>query len=178
MRAALFVAALALSAGCILNEDKPILRFVCPGGQLADDPGLCPEPQATTTTAPPETTTTEEPTTSTTEPTTTSTTQPPTPTTPCKDQSLRGYLIVNDVDESCYRGYTFMLDSDRWDCTDKGICSIGLWAKSPDGTITPVKARRNLEGGISFQLDGMTGEVVFTREDKTANLFSGVVRFV
>jgi len=175
----LLVAVFVLASGCILNEGKTMLKFVCPGGQLVDDPGLCPKEEATTTTTQPATTTTEEPTTTlTTESTTTSTTQPATPTTPCKDQALRGILLVNDRDESCYRGYTFMLDPTRSDCKEATSCRIGLWAKSPDGAITPVTARRTLEGSISFELDGMTGEMAWFSEDKTAKLYSGVIRFV
>ena len=125
----------------------------------------------------PATTTTE--TTSTTS-TTTTTTTTSTTTTIC-DDSLRGYLLINDQDDRCYRGYKFRFSENKWNCTTGHLgCRIDVIVTTPLGATTTVTARQNVYTGITLDFNGMVGNIFCTHEEKidtNTTEFTGVIKF-
>jgi hypothetical protein len=186
MRLLIALGLAALICGCICSQDKPLMQYTCPQGQVVSNESEC-YPTTSATSAEPATSTLEVPSTTIPETTTTlgvsqtTATYPhqdaPTTTTLCSEQAVRGYLLVNDKDEGCHLGYTYRLDAGKWNCTDKGLCRIGLVVKKPSGQNVSVQARPNLDGSVTFAVDGMDAEMLCTREDTVAGLFTGVVKF-
>jgi hypothetical protein len=181
MRPIFAVLALALVCGCTMNQEKTPYQYVCPEGQVVANPGEC-APATTTTTTTDTTSTTATTSSSTTTSSTTTTTAADVPTTTltCQDQSVDGYLMVNDAEDRCWHGYKFRLDSDKWNCTIRREgCSLGVIVTRPDGEVRTAKAGQSQEGNVIFTVDGFQGEVAWTREDLTGSrdLFIGVIKF-
>jgi hypothetical protein len=87
---------------------------------------------------------------------------------------------VNDVDDRCYKGYTFRLDSDKWNCTKKEGCRIDFIVHRPDGSQTRLTASQSIYTGITFDIDNLAANVFCTRQETMDNdktEFLGVIRF-
>jgi len=157
MRYITVLVAVCLICGCIGGKTDSKYTYVCPGGQMVDDPIKCNPPttstSSTTTSTTIDTTSTE---TTSTSITSTSTTMRTT-TTIC-DDSYRGYLLITELDERCYKGYRFRMDDKRFKCgPENPECSIGLEVRKPNGQIMNATAVLST-GGITY-VDSLTIEV-------------------
>ena len=173
MRVIMAVTLACLICGCIQYE-KPRLQYVCAEGQVVSSPGEC--PRQTTTTSPPqgEIASSTTSTTDTTSSSTTTSSTASTTTTVC-DDSVRGYLLINDVDERCFRGYTFQLDKSRYNCTKVDTCTIGFRVRKPDGQRLNATAG-TFPDGVRARVDDMT--VYFFKAVKDRDNFLGVIKVV
>jgi hypothetical protein len=181
MRLIFFLAVIALVCGCISNMNEQKLQYVCPQGQVVANASECQAPTTSTTSTTESTTTTTTSTTSSSTSTTATTiAQPMATTTTLCDQSWNGYLLVNDVEDRCYKGYGFKLDDTQWNCTTSGGCRIDFIVTRPNGASVTLTAAQSVYTGITFHIDELSANVFCThqemREDGGTD-FVGVIKF-
>jgi hypothetical protein len=170
MRQIAIIAVAALMCGCILDEGKAEVRYVCPEGQVVGSPAECPQPTTSTTSTTEPTTTTS--TTTTTTSTTTTYVWPTVTTTTLCDDSKFGYVIVTDQEVSCYRGYTFKINPSKTNYGNVGISggnTIGFFAQTPGGELNEVQAILQSNGGFGFEYKDTSAMVMCVTTDAASD---------
>jgi hypothetical protein len=92
---------------------------------------------------------------------------------------LHGYLLVNDVEDRCYKGYGFRLDRTKWNCTTEG-CRLDFIVTKPNGGKITLTAAQSVYTGITFHIDDLSANVFCTRQqvrDDGGTDFVGVIKF-
>jgi hypothetical protein len=93
---------------------------------------------------------------------------------------LHGYLLVNDFEDRCYKGYGFRLDRTKWNCTTSGGCRLDFIVTRPDGGAITLTATQSVYTGITFHIDELSANVFCTHQqarDDGGTDFVGVIKF-